>query len=75
MTVPIATRILIANVRHIGPGLDIRPVGPVARGASRFENLLAPQKTDWPPKKTYWPPKKLTGTFLKPNLCDEKIFA
>ena len=37
------------------PGLDIRPVGPVARGASRFENVLAPQKTDWPPKKTNWP--------------------
>ena len=32
-------------------GLDIRLVGPVARGASRFENLLAPQKIYWPPKK------------------------
>ena len=29
-------------------GLDIRLVGAVARGASRFENLLAPQKTNWP---------------------------
>ena len=48
------------------PGLDIGLVGPVARGASRFENLLAPQKT-------YWPPKKLTGQ--KPNLRDEKLFA
>ena len=47
------------------PGLDIGLVGPVARGASRFENLLAPQKTCWPggpvDLKTYWPPKKLTG--------------
>ena len=46
-------------------GLDIGLVGPVARGASRFENLLAPQKTYWPggpvDLKTYWPPKKLTG--------------
>ena len=33
-------------------GLDIRLVGPVARGASRFENSLAPQKIYWPPKKT-----------------------
>ena len=33
------------------PGLDIRLVGPVARGASRFENLLAPQKIYWLPKK------------------------
>ena len=48
------------------PGLDIVLVGPVARGASRFENLLAPQKTYWPggpvDLKTYWPPKKLTGS-------------
>ena len=29
-------------------GLDIRLVDAVARGASRFENLLAPQKTNWP---------------------------
>ena len=46
-------------------GLDIGLVGPVARGASRFENLLAPQKSYWPggpvDLKTYWPPKKLTG--------------
>ena len=46
-------------------GLDIGLVGPVARGASRFENLLAPKKTYWPggpvDLKTYWPPKKLTG--------------
>ena len=45
-------------------GLDIGLVGPVARGASRFENLLAPQKTYWPggpvDLKTYWPPNKLT---------------
>ena len=48
-----------------GSGLDIGLVGPVARGASRFENLLAPQKTYWPggpvDLKTYWPLKKLTG--------------
>ena len=31
-------------------GLDIRLVDAVARGASRFENLLAPQKSYWPPK-------------------------
>ena len=31
-------------------GLDIRLVDAVARGASRFENLLAPPKTYWPPK-------------------------
>ena len=46
-------------------GLDIGLVGPVAQGASRFENLLAPQKTYWPggpvDLKTYWPPKKFTG--------------
>ena len=46
-------------------GLDIGLVGPVARGASRFENLLAPQKSYWPggpvDLKTYWPPQKLTG--------------
>ena len=36
---------------HEGPsGLDIRLVDAVARGASRFENLLTPQKTYWPPK-------------------------
>ena len=44
-------------------GLDIGLVGPVARGASRFKNLLAPQKTYWPggpvDLKTYWPPKNL----------------
>ena len=38
-------------------GLDIKLVDAVARGASRFENLLAPLKT-------YWPPQKLTGPFL-----------
>ena len=49
-----------------GPsGLDIGLVGPVARGASRFENLLAPPKT-------YWPPKKLTGTYLKTKLARRK---
>ena len=42
-------------------GLDIRLVDAVARGASRFENLLAPPKT-------YWPPKKLTGPFPKSKL-------
>ena len=31
-------------------GLDIRLVDAVARGASRFENLLAPQKLTGPPK-------------------------
>ena len=36
-------------------GLDIRLVDAVARGASRFENLLAPPKSYWPPKKTNWP--------------------
>ena len=46
-------------------GLDIGLVGPVARGASRFENLLAPQKT-------YWPPKKLTGPYLKTKLARPK---
>ena len=30
-------------------GLDIKLVDAVARGASRFENLLAPLKTYWPP--------------------------
>ena len=40
-------------------GLDIKLVDAVARGASRFENLLAPLKTYWPP-----PPPKLTGPFL-----------
>ena len=64
-------------------GLDIGLVGPVARGASRFENLLAPQKTYWPggpvdlktywpPQKTYWPPKKLTGPYLKTKLARRK---
>ena len=36
---------------YLRSGLDIGLVGPVARGASRFENLLAPEKTYWPPKK------------------------
>ena len=49
-------------------GLDIGLVGPVARGASRFENLLAPQKT-------YWPPKNELVPTSKPNLRDEKLFA
>ena len=64
-------------------GLDIGLVGPVARGASRFENLLAPQKTYWPegpvdlktywpPKKLNWPPKKLTGPYLKTKLARRK---
>ena len=51
-------------------------MGPVARGASRFENLLAPQKTYWPggpvDLKTYWPPKKLTGPYLKTKLARRK---
>ena len=37
------------------PGLDIKLVGAVARGASRFENLLAPLKTYWPLQKNNWP--------------------
>ena len=57
-------------------GLDIGLGGPVARGASRFENLLAPQKTYWPrgpvDLKTYWPPKKLTGPYLKTKLPRRK---
>ena len=59
------SRGLAKNYRPIAltshPGLDIRLVDAVARGASRFENLLAPQKT-------YWPPKKLTGPFPKTKL-------
>ena len=51
-------------------------MGPVARGGSRFENLLAPQKTYWPggpvDLKTYWPPKKLTGPYLKTKLARRK---
>ena len=43
------------KVPHQRPGLDIKLVDAVARGASRFENLLAPLKTYWPPKKTNWP--------------------
>ena len=65
------------------PGLDIGLVGPVARGASRFENLLAPQKNLLArgasrfenllaPQKTYWPPKKLTGPYLKTKLARRK---
>ena len=58
--------IRVIDCSFIAPaGLDIGLVGPVARGASIFENLLAPPKT-------YWPPKKLTS---KPNLRDEKLFA
>ena len=57
-------------------GLEIGLVGPVARGASRFENLLAPQKTYWPggpvDLKTYLPPKKLTGPYLKTKLARRK---
>ena len=48
-------------------GLDIRLVDAVARGASRFENLLAPQKT-------YWPPIKLTGPFPKTKLVRSKKY-
>ena len=48
-----------------GAGLDIGLVGPVARGASIFEKLLAPQKT-------YWPPKKVTGPYLKTKLAPRK---
>ena len=63
-------------IRVYVPGLDIGLVGPVARGASRFENLLAPQKTYWPggpvDLKTYWPPKKLTGPYLKTKLARRK---
>ena len=32
-------------------GLDIKLVDAMARGGSRFANLLAPLKTYWPPKK------------------------
>ena len=39
--------------------------GSSGPGASRFENLLAPQKT-------YWPPKKLTGPYLKTKLARRK---
>ena len=53
---------LFQNVRlqhifvcHHASGLDIKLVDAVARGASRFENLLAPLKTYWPPPKTNWP--------------------
>ena len=52
---PIPVFIIVSNLRTTG--LDIKLVDAVARGASRFENLLAPLKT-------YWPPKKLTGPFL-----------
>ena len=48
-------------------GLDIGLVGPVARGASRFENLLAPQKTNWslPQNQTC-----ATKNYLhKPTIC------
>ena len=58
--------ILDKIIKDVVTGLDIGLVGPVARGASRFENLLAPKKTYWPggpvDLKTYWPPKKLTGS-------------
>ena len=55
-------------------GIDIGLVGPVARGASRFENLLAPQKTYWPPQKTNWslPQNQTCATknyFHKPTIC------
>ena len=48
-------------------GLDIGLVGPVARGASRFENLLAPQKTNWslPQNQTCATKKYLH----KPTIC------
>ena len=55
---------ILAGHRY-NAGLDIVLVGPVARGASIFENLLAPQKT-------YWPPKKLTGPYLKTKLARRK---
>ena len=41
--------------QSVAAGLDIKLVDAMARGASRFENLLAPLKTYWPPKKTNWP--------------------
>ena len=37
---------------HSAAGLDIRLVDAVARGASRFENLLAPQNITGPFPKT-----------------------
>ena len=71
----ISVQVYIA-FKQIRTGLDIGLVGPVARGASRFENLLAPQKTYWPggpvDLKTYWPPKKLTGPYLKTKLARRK---
>ena len=36
------------NIHTHHTGLDIGLVGPVARGASRFENLLAPKKLTGP---------------------------
>ena len=46
--------VALVNLFHfclrVIPGLDIKLVDAVARGASRFENLLAPLKTYWPPK-------------------------
>ena len=39
------------TVCHVQAGLDIKLVDAVARGASRFENLLAPLKTYWPPSQ------------------------
>ena len=49
--------IIMGEFNHGNTGLDIKLVDAVARGASIFDNLLAPLKT-------YWPPKKLTGPFL-----------
>ena len=74
-TTTIERRLAKTSDVHVS-GLDIGLVGPVARGASRFENLLAPQKTYWPggpvDLKTYWPPKKLTGPYLKTKLARRK---
>ena len=56
-------------VQWPGGPVDLKTYWPpknlLARGASRFENLLAPQKT-------YWPPKKLTGPYLKTKLARRK---
>ena len=48
----------LINTPQLNSGLDIKLVDAVARGASRFENLLAP------PKNLLPPPQKLTGPFL-----------
>ena len=60
--------IWVAN-RLVHSGLDIRLVDAVARGASRFENLLAPQKTYWPPTKLTGPLPQNQSCAMKKNIC------